>query len=107
MKKANLLLISSTLMLVGCTSFQQHPLVYDTENTGAALPKINYVNPDELPQCPTLPDPFAWSDGSGRSTNFDDWEKRRNEIKSEIEFYEIGVKPDRPEDITATLNDTC
>lgn len=106
MKKANLLLISSTLMLVGCTSFQQHPLVYDIENTGAALPKINYVNPDELPQCPTLPDPFAWSDGSGRSTNFDDWEKRRNEIKSEIEFYEIGVKPDRPEDITATLNDT-
>ena len=104
--KTNLLLIAGALMAAGCGSIQQRPFVYESENTGAALPKIKYVNPDQLPQCTTLPDPFAWSDGSGRSTNFADWERRRNEIKSEIEFYEIGAKPDKPEDITATLNDT-
>ena len=104
--KANLLLIASAFIAAGCSSFQQHPFVYESENTGASLPKIKYVNPDQLPQCATLPDPFAWSDGSGRSTDFADWERRRNEIKSEMEFYEIGAKPDKPEDVTATLNDT-
>ena len=104
--KTNFLLIASAFMAAGCSSFQQHPFVYESENTGAALPKIEYVNPDQLPQCTTLPDPFAWADGSGRSTNFADWERRRNEIKSEMEFYEIGVKPDKPEDVTASLNDT-
>ena len=104
--KNNLLLTATAFMAIGCASFQQHPLVYEVENTGAALPKIEYVNPDNLPPCATLPDPFEWSDGSGRSTNFADWELRRNQIKSEIEFYEIGVKPDRPEEITATLTDT-
>lgn len=91
--------------IVGCTT-QQPPLVYTSENTGAELPKIKYTNPDSLPQCTTLPDPFAWSDGSGRSTNFADWKRRRNEIKSEIEFYEIGYKPDKPEEVSAILNDS-
>src|SRR4030095_7391357 len=53
-----------------------------------------------------LTDPFMWSDGSGRSTNFSDWKKRRNEIKKEIENYEIGLNADRPQDITATYTPT-
>lgn len=104
--KTTLLLTSAAFFAIGCTSFQQHPFVYEVENSGASLPKIEYVNPDKLPQCSTLPDPFEWSDGSGRSTKFADWEQRRNQIKSEIEFYEIGVKPDKPDTITASLNDT-
>ena len=103
--KNRYLLIIGLLATVGCTK-QQPPLVYNTENTGAALPKIERVSPDKLPQCATLPDPFAWSDGKGRSTKFSNWERRRNQIKSEIEFYEIGVKPDKPEDVSATLNDS-
>ncbi len=105
--KTNYLMIAGLLAIAGCTSTpKQPPLVYNAENTGAALPKIEYVNPDQLPQCAALPDPFAWSDGSGRSTKFADWERRRNEIKSEIEFYEIGAKPDKPEEVTASLTDT-
>ena len=38
-----------------------------------------------------LPDPFMWSNGKGRSKNFRDWERRRNEIKAEIEYFEIGT----------------
>ncbi len=103
--KKHLLTISCMAAIVGCAT-KQPPLVYTSENTGAGLPKIQYTNPDSLPQCTHLPDPFAWSDGSGRSTNFADWERRRNEIKSEIEFYEIGYKPDKPEDVSAILNDS-
>ncbi len=51
-----------------------------------------------------LPDPFEWSDGSGRSTNFADWSRRRAEIKAEIEHYGIGEKPSRPKDITASYS---
>jgi hypothetical protein len=48
-----------------------------------------------------LTDPFQWSNGSGRITGFNDWRRRRAEIKAEIEHYEIGRKPNRPEDIRA------
>ncbi len=80
----------------------QPPLVYTVENTGAgyALPPLPSIG--QLPVIDPLPDPFMWSDGSGRSLNFSDWKRRRNEIKHEIEFYEIGKKPDRPDTITAT-----
>ena len=82
------------------------PLVYNVENTGAAYPKpVLNDNLNELPFVQQLPDPFAWADGSGRSTDFADWEKRRNEIKAMIEHYEIGTKPERPENITATYNE--
>ena len=62
------------------------------------------VSLNQLPVVDPLPDPFAWSNGKGRSTKFSDWERRRNEIKAEIEHYEIGVKPNKPENITATYS---
>lgn len=80
----------------------QVPLVYNVENTGAGYPAPPLPTLNQLPVVDPLPDPFMWSDGSGRSTNFSDWERRRNEIKKEIENYEIGLKPDRPDTITAT-----
>lgn len=75
------------------------------EHTGAsfarpvlpAFEKFQFVRP--------LPDPFQWSDGSGRSTRFTDWSRRRAEIKAEIEHYGIGQKPPRPQDITAKYAD--
>ncbi|MDF7814966.1 T9SS type A sorting domain-containing protein [Hymenobacter sp. YC55] len=81
---------------------QAPPLVYTVENTGGScvappLPAFN-----QLPAIEPLTDPFMWSDGRGRSTNFSDWECRRNEIKAEIENYEIGRKPERPQTITAS-----
>ena len=80
------------------------PLVYPAENTGASFEKPKKLTPNQMESCATLPDPFAWSDGSGRSEDFADWEKRRNEIKAEVEYYEIGEKPevDR-DDVDATF----
>jgi hypothetical protein len=100
MKKKFTIAIFLTLFSIG--TFAQIPLVYDKENTGSSYPAPPLPTLSELPVVDPLPDPFAWSDGSGRSTNFNDWERRRNEIKKEIEHYEIGRKPDKPGDIVAT-----
>ena len=82
----------------------QVPTVYRKENTGSGftLPALPGIS--QLPVVDPLPDPFMWSDGRGRSSKFNDWERRRNEIKAEIENYEIGVKPNRPENITASYS---
>jgi len=85
---------------------QEIPLVYDVENS---VPPFEVCLPsfEDLPVIETLPDPFAWSDGSGRSTRFEDWGRRRMEIGAEIQHYEIGKKPERPDSITADYrNDT-
>jgi hypothetical protein len=84
-------------------SFAQAPLVYSAENTGAAsCPAPPLPSFSQLPAIEPLPDPFRWADGRGRSTKFSDWECRRNEIKAEIEHYEIGHRPTRPQNITAS-----
>lgn len=100
------------LLLLVCTTFvsaslfaQDLPLVYDVEHTGASLSKPVLPDFDKLQIVRPLPDPFAWSDGSGRSTKFGDWKRRRAEIKAEIEHYGIGRKPDRPKDISASYAD--
>jgi hypothetical protein len=82
----------------------QVPLVYTKENTGAAFKPPVLLTIDKLPLVDPLPDPFMWSKGKGRSTKFVDWERRRNEIKAEIENYEIGAKPKRPETIAASYS---
>lgn len=83
--------------------FAQLPLVYNAENTGTNCMPPLLPTFSQLPVVNPLPDPFMWSNGSGRSTAFSDWECRRNEIKAEIENYEIGTKPDRPQNITASF----
>lgn len=69
------------------------PLVYDKENTAECYPQIKMRSFEELPSIPELPDPFAWADGSGRSTDFKDWERHRSEIMQMLYHYEIGEKP--------------
>ena len=74
------------------------PFVYAIENTGTnypAPPLPTFIN---CPIIQPLPDPFCWANdyrnaGGTRSTNFTDWEHHRNEIKAQIENYEIGTKP--------------
>ncbi|QEG00465.1 Endo-1,4-beta-xylanase A precursor [Stieleria maiorica] len=98
-----------SLMLVAVVTVaspaQDVPLVYDTEHSGAEFAAPVLPTYDQLPIVRPLPDPFAWSDGSGRSTEFNDWSRRRSEIKAEIEHYGIGKKPPRPDDIAATFDD--
>ena len=104
-KSQGLLILS--LMVTGTldTLAQDVPLVYDVEHTGAEFPEPVLPAFDTLPIVRPLPDPFEWSDGSGRSTNFNDWSHRRAEIKAEIEHYGIGKKPARPKDIVASFSD--
>ncbi len=80
------------------------PFVYTVENTGVGCTAPPLPSVNDLPSIVRLPDPFAWSDGHGRITSFDDWKCRRSEIKAEIEHYEIGVKPNRPANISATYS---
>lgn len=82
---------------------QEMPFVHDVENTGADWPAPYMYSIDELPPIESLPDPFEWSDGRGRISNLSDWRYRRAEIKAEIEHYEIGEKPVRPDSITASF----
>lgn len=78
----------------------QVPLVFDVENRGAACTKPAM----KLKTNNKFPDPFEWSNGSGRVSTCDEWSCRRNEIKAEIENYEIGEKPAPPANITATYS---
>ena len=81
------------------------PLVYQFEHTGVDIAQPPLPRLDELPVVFPLTDPFEWSDGSGRVSDFNDWKRRRAEIKTEIEHYEIGKKPVRPELLAATFSD--
>ena len=103
------MLRSLTLLAISCFIFsstalfaEDTPLVYGSEHTGAHFPKPVLPAYEKLPSIRPLPDPFAWSDGSGRSTKFSDWSRRRAEIKAEIENYGIGVKPPKPKNISAS-----
>lgn len=103
--KSTLFLFVLSVFAVADSFADEIPLVYSVENTGAhfASPVLPGIN--ELPTIVPLTDPFMWSDGKGRDTGFASWSRRRAEIKAEIEHYEIGPKPDRPEDITAEYAD--
>ena len=68
------------------------------ENSGADCD----VTAGELAKNNNLPDPFAMHDKTRISTKAE-WECRRNEIKKDIERYEIGTKPDPPE-VSASVN---
>lgn len=81
---------------------QQMPLVYDVEHTAPNYPKPAMPSINDLPVIQALPDPFEWSDGRGRIENLSDWKYRRAEIGAEIQNYEIGEKPPRPDTITAS-----
>ena len=83
------------------------PFVYRVENTGAGTPRPVLPGVDELPDVYGLPDPFAWSDGSGRVIRFEEWKHRRAEILAEIAHYELSEKPVRPSSgIAATYDGT-
>jgi len=96
-------------VFVGCmlldAAAQQLPLVYADENTGAVCPAPKVPTVDEAKAYAMLPDPFAKADGSGQIKKFSEWGCRRAEIKAQIETIEIGRKPPRPKDITATYSD--
>ena len=70
------------------------------ENAGADC----NVSAGDLKKNTKLPDPFAMHDGT-RITTKAAWECRRNEVKKDIEKYEIGPKPEPPT-VKASLSGT-
>lgn len=77
------------------------PLSFDVENR---VPTNCNTTPGSIGAFSTfLPDPFAFTNG-GRVASFEDWTCRRNQIKSDIEHHEIGLKPPKPSNITATYS---
>lgn len=96
-------LLLNAFMFTSSFAQTEPPLVYDVENTGAGFPDPILPSFNDLPIIRPLTDPFEWSDGSGRDTAFASWSHRRSEIKTEIENYEIGPKPDAS-DLTITAS---
>ena len=103
-KQVVLLLVLLNSCLFVDSPAQVMPLVYQVENTGADCPKPPLPSVSELPAIPNLPDPFAWADGRGRISNFSDWRYRRAEIGAQIQYYEIGQKPVRPDTMEASYS---
>lgn len=97
------MLLFSTFVFVDSFA-QAMPLVYNVENTGANCPIPYMLTLSQLPYIQALPDPFERADGTGRMTNFSDWETRRAEIGAQIQNYEIGERPVRLETITANYS---
>ena len=83
---------------------QTMPLVYGVENTGSDCPIPYLPTFNELPFIYSLPDPFEWADGRGHISNFSDWRYRRAEIGAQIQNYEIGEKPVRPDTMQASYS---
>lgn len=87
--------VSGAFVLAACSGNNAGdiPLVYEAENTGAHFkaPEIPEYGMDK--PIAELPDPFVWASGKGEVKKFKDWEKRRNEIFSMIQYYETGFKP--------------
>ncbi|MBN2104268.1 T9SS type A sorting domain-containing protein [bacterium] len=102
--KPSLTILLNAFLFTGLFA-QEMPPVYEVENTGTDWPTPNMLTIDDLPTIEALPDPFEWSDGRGRISNKSDWQYRRAEIGAEIQYYEIGEKPVRPDDITASYTD--
>ncbi|MDO9040509.1 MAG: hypothetical protein Q7U65_03980, partial [Bacteroidota bacterium] len=102
--KLSLLMFLLITFVVDRSFAQKIPFVYGVENTGAKFSKPVLPTIEQLPVIEPLTDPFTWSDGKGRSTKFKNWSHRRAEIGAEIQHYEIGKKPNRPDTITASYS---
>lgn len=107
MKTRTIILSAIMIFIAGVSVKAQKniPLVYDEENTGAKYNIKSFPEYGKLPTIKELPEPLEWSDGKGKVKKFSQWRKRRAEIASEIQHYEIGEKPAvKKEQVKARMN---
>ena len=89
--KKTLIFVSVLVAAAGCTS-KEIPLVYDSENPSSFF-SIPDWNPSGLDSPITkLPDPLVTSEGKSVKT-MKQWQERRSEIASQLQIYELGIKP--------------
>ena len=103
MKKLVLLfaLLFASQLFFDASAQEKWPLVYNVENAGADCPVPYMPILEKLPLVKNLPDPFEWADSTGRIKYYSDWRIRREQVGSQIQYFEIGEKPPRPDTITA------
>ena len=92
MRDKNIIGILFIILIVSVNA--EVPFYYREENTGKNCKKPELPEPNVLKKIEKLPNPFEWSDGSGKIRSLEEWKCRRAEIKAEIEKYEIGKKPE-------------
>jgi len=96
----------AALVAVPAFAEKKIPLVYGSEFTGAKYEAPAFPTVNESPEIKTLPNPFEFSGTTKQVKKFKQWEKRRAEIISELQHYEVGLKPAvSKDDIEATLED--
>ena len=82
--------IIALCLLAACQT--EIPFVYEAENPSAVYDIPSYAPEGLAEPEPQLPDPLRFADGS-RVDSFRDWPSRRAEIATQLQFYELGVKP--------------
>lgn len=103
--KRNLLYVLLCIAHYSLSLHAEIPTVFDRENTADIYPQITFKPIGQLPEIPTLPDPFVFADGT-KSTVFSDWERHRSEILQQLWHYETGTKPTvSPDSIDAEFAD--
>lgn len=79
------------------------PEVYEVENTGAdCAVATTFPEFGALKSTAEFPDPFLKESGQ-RITSRADWRCRRAEIAAQIQHWELGTKPPKPSEVTATF----
>ncbi|WP_347329836.1 malectin [Marinimicrobium locisalis] len=72
------------------------------ENTGADCPVPTLPHPSELPAIAKLPDPFMGLDGE-RLASREEWRCHRQDLNWQLQQYEAGVKPFKPEAVAGSV----
>ena len=103
LKQTVIAALSAGLMM-SCSQGNDVPLVFDSENTASSYDAPELPSLDELEVVETLPDPFLFADGRREVRRYGQWEKRRAEILTQLQHYEVGFKPETPrEAVSARL----
>lgn len=73
-------------------------LLFPASFRGASAEETSFPPVEQLPVIKDLPDPLVMMDGSPVKT-VEDWNKRREEIKAMILYYEYGHMPPAPDNM--------
>ncbi len=94
--KTTFYLIFISVLIASC-GVREIPLVFDKENTASQYEAPQMPPLEELPVIETLPDPLTFADGK-KVRKYSQWERRRAEILSQLQHYEVGFKPQTSQD---------
>lgn len=84
------------------SNFSQNESSARVENTSAECSVPELAEADALPKIELLPDPFTTIDGKQLSSK-EQWRCRRAEIGAQLQKYESGPKPHKPDNLTGTV----